>query len=91
MGQGEGEKTERRREGRKAEIKGGGEDKEEGEAERKRTDQKVEIGQSLITLLSMKMENTIAADEAGIVDEILVAEGSSIAKGTLLLKIKPLV
>jgi len=49
--------------------------------------QKIEEGQELITLLSMKMENTIAADDAGIVEEILVEEGASIAKGTLLLKI----
>lgn len=50
--------------------------------------QEVIEGQALITLLSMKMENTIVAQEAGLVEAILVAEGSSIAKGTLLLKIK---
>jgi acetyl-CoA carboxylase biotin carboxylase subunit len=50
--------------------------------------QRIEEGQELITLLSMKMENTITADDAGIVEEILVEEGTSIAKGTLLLKIK---
>ncbi len=50
--------------------------------------QEIEEGQNLVTLLSMKMENTIASNESGIVEEILIEEGDSIAKGTLLLKIK---
>lgn len=49
--------------------------------------QKVTEGEALITLLSMKMENTVTAHETGIVTEILVEEGASIAKDTLLLKI----
>ena len=50
--------------------------------------QTITEGQALITLLSMKMENTIVAQEDGLIEAILVTEGSSIAKGTLLLKIK---
>lgn len=50
--------------------------------------QEVTEGQALITLLSMKMENTIVAQEKGIIEAILVNKGSSITKGTLLLKIK---
>ncbi|MBL4650907.1 MAG: acetyl-CoA carboxylase biotin carboxylase subunit [Aureispira sp.] len=50
--------------------------------------QKITEGQALITLLSMKMENTIVAQEDGLIEAILVTEGRSISKGTLLLKIK---
>jgi 3-methylcrotonyl-CoA carboxylase alpha subunit len=50
--------------------------------------QTITEGQALITLLSMKMENTIVAQEDGLIEAILVTEGSSITKGTLLLKIK---
>lgn len=50
--------------------------------------QKITEGQALITLLSMKMENTIVAQEDGFIENILVTEGNSIAKGTLLLTIK---
>ncbi len=50
--------------------------------------QQIQEGQALITLLSMKMENTIVAQENGCIEEILVTEGSAIAKGTLLLRIK---
>lgn len=49
--------------------------------------QKITEGQALITLLSMKMENTIVAQEDGVIEAILVTEGSSITKGTLLLKV----
>ncbi|MCH2021118.1 MAG: biotin carboxylase [Saprospiraceae bacterium] len=52
--------------------------------------QPIKEGQDLITLLSMKMENTIAANESGTVEEILVEEGQSIDKGTLLLRIQPI-
>ncbi|MCS6819320.1 MAG: acetyl-CoA carboxylase biotin carboxylase subunit [Chitinophagales bacterium] len=47
----------------------------------------VSNGQSLIVLSSMKMENTIAASDDGIVEEIYVAEGQHIEAGKLLLKI----
>lgn len=50
--------------------------------------QPITEGQALITLLSMKMENTIVAQEDAVIEAILVTEGSSIAKGTLLLKTK---
>ncbi len=44
-------------------------------------------GQSLMILSSMKMENTIVANEDGVVEEIFVAEGENIEAGKLLLKI----
>jgi acetyl-CoA carboxylase biotin carboxylase subunit len=50
--------------------------------------QEITEGQALITLLSMKMENTIVAQEDGLIEAILVTEGSSISKGTVLLKTK---
>ena len=49
--------------------------------------QKVESGDGLVILSSMKMENTIEADVAGIVEEIYVEEGSSVDAGFLLLKL----
>jgi acetyl-CoA carboxylase biotin carboxylase subunit len=49
--------------------------------------QQVKSGQSLLIISSMKMENTIIADEDGIVSEIYVAEGENIEAGKLLLKI----
>ena len=50
--------------------------------------QTITEGQALITLLSMKMENTIVAQEDGLIEAILVTEGSSITKGTLLLTVR---
>ncbi|BDS12257.1 acetyl/propionyl/methylcrotonyl-CoA carboxylase subunit alpha [Aureispira anguillae] len=52
--------------------------------------QQVKEGQALITLLSMKMENTISAQEDGWVEDIFVTEGNAIPKGIVLLKIKVL-
>lgn len=52
--------------------------------------QEVAEGTPLITLLSMKMENTIVAHETGVVKEIFVEAGGSIPKGTLLLSIDPI-
>lgn len=49
--------------------------------------QKVKTGDALIVLSSMKMENTIYANEDGEVQEIYVKEGSNIEAGTMLLKI----
>jgi 3-methylcrotonyl-CoA carboxylase alpha subunit len=48
---------------------------------------KVEQGQALVTLLSMKMENTIVANETGLVSEIYVQASDTVAKETLLIKI----
>ena len=45
-------------------------------------------GQGLIVLSSMKMENTICAEEAGQVEEIYVEENSNIEAGYTLLKLK---
>ena len=49
--------------------------------------QMVEAGEDLVVLSSMKMENTITANEAGIIEEIFVAEGNNVEAGVLLLKI----
>lgn len=49
---------------------------------------KVENGQSLLVLSSMKMENTIAASEDGTIEEIYVSEGENIEAGVVLLKFK---
>ena len=42
----------------------------------------------LVILLSMKMENTIAAAEDGTVAEVLVSEGDNIDAGTVLLRLE---
>lgn len=49
--------------------------------------QEVKTGDGLIVLSSMKMENTIYADEDGVVEEIFTTEGASVEAGFLLLKI----
>ncbi len=50
--------------------------------------QKVAPGDTLVILSSMKMENAIVAQEAGIVEEIFVEEGEQVPVGKLLCKIK---
>jgi len=50
---------------------------------------KVAKGDALITLLSMKMENTIIAHTAATVQKIPVKNGDVIAKGTLLIEVEP--
>ena len=50
--------------------------------------QVVKPGQALITLLSMKMENTIVANESGVVSEIYVKASDTVSKETLLVKIE---
>jgi acetyl-CoA carboxylase biotin carboxylase subunit len=50
--------------------------------------EKINIGDALIILSSMKMENTIYADVEGIVEEIFAKEGTNVESGFLLLKIK---
>jgi len=49
---------------------------------------RVKNGQSLLVLSSMKMENTIASNDDGEVEEIYVTAGENIEAGKLLLKIK---
>lgn len=51
--------------------------------------QSVQKGDSLLTLLSMKMETTIVAQEDGVIEELWVSENCSIPKGHKLLKIRP--
>ena len=53
-----------------------------------KTGQKVAAGEGLIVLSSMKMENTLEADEAGVVEEIFAEEGANVEAGFLLLKLK---
>lgn len=50
--------------------------------------QEVKSGEGLLVLLSMKMENTICADEDGTVEEIFVTEEEDLEAGKLLLKMK---
>jgi 3-methylcrotonyl-CoA carboxylase alpha subunit len=49
--------------------------------------QKVTSGDALLILSSMKMENTLCANEDGTVEEIYVNEGGNVEAGTLLLKL----
>jgi urea carboxylase len=42
---------------------------------------KVEIGDPLIIIEAMKMEITIAADEAGTIREVLASQGSPVSAG----------
>jgi biotin carboxyl carrier protein len=49
--------------------------------------QSVKVGDPLIILSSMKMENTITCEQNGIVEEIYATEGASVSKGFLILKI----
>jgi biotin carboxyl carrier protein len=48
---------------------------------------KVSIGQKLITLEAMKMENNINADKEGIVKSIKVSKGDSVLEGDTLIEI----
>lgn len=50
--------------------------------------QEVKSGDGLLVLLSMKMENTICADEDGTVEKIFVAAEDDVEAGKLLLKMK---
>lgn len=49
--------------------------------------QKVTSGDALLILSSMKMENTLCANEDGTVEEIYVNEGGNVEAGALLLKL----
>jgi len=46
-------------------------------------------GQSVLVLEAMKMQNELAAQTAGVVREILVAEKAAVSAGTPLIKIAP--
>jgi biotin carboxyl carrier protein len=50
--------------------------------------QEVKSGDGLVVLLSMKMENTICADEDGTVEEIYVNLDEDMEAGKLLLKMR---
>jgi len=47
----------------------------------------VAVGQKLIMLEAMKMENTIEADRAGVVTAIKVSKGDSVLEGAELVTI----
>ena len=55
---------------------------------RKKNGENVEKGESVIILEAMKMENDLKAPAAGVIDDILVTEGSAVEKGTVLFSIK---
>jgi biotin carboxyl carrier protein len=50
--------------------------------------QEVKSGDGLLVLLSMKMENTICADEDGTVEDVYVNVEEDLEAGKLLLKMK---
>ncbi|HAS39033.1 MAG TPA: hypothetical protein DCS93_01075 [Microscillaceae bacterium] len=50
--------------------------------------QSVKSGEGLVVLSSMKMENTITADEDGVVEEVYIEDGQNIEAGVLLLSVK---
>jgi len=52
-----------------------------------RTGQHVEVGEALVTLEAMKMEQTIRASTAGVVEAILVRTGDLVSPGDLLIHI----
>jgi pyruvate carboxylase subunit B len=48
----------------------------------------VQVGQTVLVLESMKMENAIMAPKSGTVKEVSVSEGATVALGDLLLVIE---
>ena len=48
----------------------------------------VKKGDPLLVMLSMKMENTIQANEDGLIEDVFVTEKSFVEADTLLLNIK---
>ena len=50
--------------------------------------QSVKSGEGLVVLSSMKMENTVTADEDGVVEEVYIEDGQNIEAGVLLLSVK---
>jgi len=49
--------------------------------------QEVEVGQAVVVLEAMKMENNINADKAGTVTEVKVAPGQAVASGDVVVVI----
>lgn len=55
---------------------------------KKKEGEKIEIGEAVVILEAMKMENEIRSPASGIVKEILVNEGSSVEKDDVIIKIE---
>ena len=55
---------------------------------RKKVGEHVTQGDSIIILEAMKMENDLKAPASGVIDNILVNEGSAVEKGTILFSIR---
>jgi len=53
----------------------------------KKEGDRVEMGDSIIILEAMKMENDLKAHASGVIDKIFITEGSAVEKGTLLFSI----
>jgi biotin carboxyl carrier protein len=47
----------------------------------------ISIGQKIVTLEAMKMENSIESDKSGVVKEIKVSKGSAVMEGDVLIVI----
>ena len=54
---------------------------------KKNAGEKVDMGDSVIILEAMKMENDIKAPASGIIENIYISEGTAVEKGTLLFSI----
>ncbi len=52
------------------------------------TGQRVEAGTPLMVLEAMKMEHSIKAAAAGVIKQVLYAEGDMVSEGSLLLEIE---
>ncbi len=50
--------------------------------------ERVEKGSMLMTLEAMKMENTVQSPESGIIKEVFVRQGQTVAKGEKLLELE---
>jgi len=55
---------------------------------KKQSGDQVEMGESVLILEAMKMENDLRAPSSGVIKEILVKEGQSVEKDTILLTIE---
>ena len=51
--------------------------------------QRVEVGDTVVVLEAMNMENTLAAPAAGSVKSLRVSPGASVAKGDVLAVVDP--
>jgi len=54
---------------------------------RKKVGEQVELGESVIILEAMKMENDLKSPASGIIENICVTEGSAVEKGVILFSI----